>query len=101
MLSIASAVVTQMGIAQFSPTELRKVLAGKSASVTPRLGTISESLIGQCSAADIETMLQLTNLYFTQPRHDSRTCSNPLYPSNKRCIKIWRQIRNILSRTQF
>src|SRR5690606_32383294 len=34
------------------------------------LGTISESLTGQCSAADLETMLQLTYLYFTQPRHD-------------------------------
>ncbi len=67
----ASTVVTQMGIAQFSPTDLRKVLAGKSASITPRLGTISESIVGQCSAADVETMLQLTNLYFTQPRRDS------------------------------
>ena len=66
----ASAIVTQMGVAEFSPVDLRKVLAGKSASVTPRLGTISESLSGQCSAADLETMLQLTHLYFTQPRHD-------------------------------
>jgi zinc protease len=67
----ASAIVTQMGIAQFAPLDLRKVLAGKSAGVTPRLGTISESLNGQCSAADLETMLQLTHLYFTQPRYDA------------------------------
>ena len=67
----ASAIVTQMGVADFSPVNLRKVLAGKSASVTPRLGTISESLSGQCSAVDLETMLQLTYLYFTQPRHDA------------------------------
>jgi zinc protease len=67
----ASTVVTQMGIAQFSPIDLRKVLAGKSASVTPRLGTVSESLNGQCSAVDLETMLQLTYLYFTQPRYDA------------------------------
>ena len=67
----ASAIVTQMGVADFSPVDLRKVLAGKSASVTPRLGTTSESLSGQCSAADLETMLQLTYLYFTQPRHDA------------------------------
>ncbi|WP_276367230.1 M16 family metallopeptidase [Chryseolinea sp. H1M3-3] len=67
----ASTIVTQMGIGQFSPLDLRKVLAGKSASITPRLGTISESLNGQCSAADLETMLQLTHLYFTQPRYDA------------------------------
>jgi zinc protease len=67
----ASTIVAQMGVAQFSPIDLRKVLAGKSASVTPRLGTISESVNGQCSAVDLETMLQLTYLYFTQPRYDA------------------------------
>jgi zinc protease len=67
----ASAIVSTMGVSNFTPVDLRKVLAGKSVSVTPRLGTISESLNGQCSAADLETMLQLTHLYFTQPRHDA------------------------------
>ena len=67
----ASTIVTQMGVAEFSPLDLRKVLAGKSASVTPRLGTISESINGQCSAVDLETMLQLTYLYCTQPRYDA------------------------------
>jgi zinc protease len=59
-----------MGVGSFSPLDLRKVLAGKTASVTPRISALSESLNGQCSAADIETMLQLTYLYFTQPRKD-------------------------------
>ena len=66
----ASTVVSQMGIGEFSPLELRKILAGKTASVSPKLGAISETLSGQSSAADIETMLQLTYLYFTQPRKD-------------------------------
>jgi len=59
-----------MGVGQFSPVDLRKVLAGKSASVSPRIGNISETVSGQCSATDVETMLQLTYLYFTQPRKD-------------------------------
>ncbi|HEY9044599.1 MAG TPA: insulinase family protein, partial [Ohtaekwangia sp.] len=66
----ASTVVTQMGIDQFSPVDLRKVLAGKNAGVAPRIGTISESISGQSSATDIETLLQLTHLYFTKPRKD-------------------------------
>ncbi len=66
----ASTIVTQMGVAQFSPVDLRKVLAGKVANVSPRLGPISETLTGQSSAVDIETLLQLTHLYFTQPRKD-------------------------------
>ena len=67
----SSTVVSQMGVGQFSPTDLRKFLAGKSVSVAPRIGSISETVNGQCSAVDIETMLQLTYLYFTQPRQDN------------------------------
>jgi zinc protease len=67
----ASAVVGQMGIGQFSPLDLRKVLAGKNASVSPRIGAISESVSGQCSVSDLETFFQLIHLYFTQPREDA------------------------------
>lgn len=66
----AATVIGQMGIGQFSPTDLQKVLAGKSASATPRISQLSEGFNGQSSAVDIETMLQLTYLYFTQPRMD-------------------------------
>ncbi|MBT1704650.1 M16 family metallopeptidase [Chryseosolibacter indicus] len=67
----ASTAITQMGVGQFSPVDLRKVLAGKNASVSPRIGSVSESVSGQCSAVDVETMLQLTYLYFTEPREDA------------------------------
>jgi zinc protease len=66
----AAAVVSQMGIGNFSPIDLRKVLAGKNANVSPRIGTISEGVNGQSSATDVETLLQLVNLYFTAPRKD-------------------------------
>ncbi len=66
----ATQIVSAMGVGQFSPTDLRKVLAGKQVSVTTRLGALSEGMGGQCSASDVETMLQLTYLYFTQPRKD-------------------------------
>lgn len=67
----ASSIVGQMGVAEFSPTDLKKVLAGKTASVNARMGNISETLSGQSSADDIETLLQLTYLTFTSPRKDS------------------------------
>jgi zinc protease len=66
----AVATVSQMGIAQFSPLDLRKVLAGKTVNVNPRLGTITEGFNGQCGSKDIETMLQLVYLFATQPRKD-------------------------------
>ena len=72
----ASTVVSQMGVGQFSPLDLRKVLAGKNASVSTRISGLSETVNGQCSAVDVEPMLQLTNLYFTQPRTDAELFSS-------------------------
>jgi zinc protease len=67
----AATVVQQMGVGQFSPTDLQKVLAGKTAGATPRISQLSEGISGSSSAADIEIMMQLTYLYFTQPRMDA------------------------------
>jgi zinc protease len=66
----AATLVGQMGIGQFSPTDLQKMMAGKNANVSPRISQMSEGVSGQSSAADLETMLQLNYLYFTQPRLD-------------------------------
>jgi zinc protease len=66
----ATALVQQMGVGQFTPTELRKVLAGKSVSASPRLSSLSEGISGQSGTSDVETMLQLVHLYFTAPRKD-------------------------------
>lgn len=66
----AATLVGQMGIGAFSPTDLRKLLAGKIASATPRIGSISEGINGQSGAGDVETMLQLVHMYFTAPRKD-------------------------------
>lgn len=66
----ASAVVSQMGVGTFAPTDLRKVLAGKSVSVSPRLSMLTEGISGQCGTADAESLMQLTHLYFTSPRRD-------------------------------
>lgn len=68
--SNATVVVSQMGVKDLSPTDLRKVLAGKNVASTPVLGTLTEGFRGQCGSNDIEAMLQLTYLYFTQPRKD-------------------------------
>jgi len=66
-----AAIVAQMGVGDFSPTDLRKVLAGKSASASPRLSGLSEGISGQSGTADAETMLQLIHLFFTAPRKDA------------------------------
>ena len=65
-----NSLVTLGGVGNFSAIDLPKVLAGKKASVNPYISNITEGMSGNCSARDLETMLQLTYLYFTSPRSD-------------------------------
>ncbi|MEP6594777.1 MAG: insulinase family protein, partial [Ginsengibacter sp.] len=67
----ATTIVTNMGIGNFTPVDLRKVLAGKSASASPIFTATSEGIGGNSSLKDVETMFQLMYLYFTSPRKDS------------------------------
>lgn len=63
--------VTAMGVGDFSPTDLRKALAGKTVSVTPVFSSITDGFKGNSSVKDLETMFQLTYLYCTSPRKDT------------------------------
>ena len=58
------------GLGNFSAIDLPKVLAGKKARVTPSVNSMTEGISGNCSARDLETMLQLTYLYFNSIRSD-------------------------------
>lgn len=90
----AAIVIQQMGVGQFSPTDLQKVLAGKNASASPRISQLSEGLSGSSSAVDLEAMLQLTHLYFTQPRIDAE-----LYQSF--ITKQKGMVQNMMANPQF
>lgn len=67
----ATAIVNTMGVGEFSPTDLKKALAGKSVSVNPVFSSTSEGVRGNSTVKDIETLFQLTYLYFTNPRKDT------------------------------
>lgn len=66
----ADGVVAQSGVKDFSVTALDKYLADKNASVSPYIGSLTEGFSGNSTPKDLETMLQLTHLYFTAPRQD-------------------------------
>ncbi len=63
-------IMTLGGVGNFSVTNLRKVLAGKTASALPTVGLTTQGFSGSSSVKDFETMLQLVYLYFTSPRSD-------------------------------
>ena len=66
----AAQVVRAMGIEGFTNTELGKFLAGKTVHVQPYLNAYEDGVEGNCGAADLETFLQLVNLYLTKPGVD-------------------------------
>lgn len=68
----AAGIIDQSGIADFNVIELEKMLAGKTVGVGPYIGELGEGLNGSCSPADLETMFQLTYLYFKKPRTDEQ-----------------------------
>ena len=69
----ASAIINQSGVNGFSNSDLRKILAGRTVSVTPSIRSFEEGISGKSSPKDFETMLQLTRLYFTDPRKDAES----------------------------
>lgn len=74
----AAGIVDESGISEFDNITLTKMLTGKLISVSPSIGQLRESFNGGCSPTDLETMLQLTNLYFTAPRKDATTFASIL-----------------------
>ncbi len=65
-----SAICSMSGVGEFSASELGKQLSGKNASAGIHVGKYSSYLNGHCSPRDLETMMQLVYLNFTQPRFD-------------------------------
>ncbi|MCA1248393.1 pitrilysin family protein [Massilia sp. MS-15] len=66
----ANAIVASMGVREFSPLDMRKILAGKAAQVNVGLANYTDVVVGASGATDIETMLQLTWLKFQGVRRD-------------------------------
>ena len=67
---ISAQIIDQSGLSDFSLIELRKMLTGKKVEVSPFIGGTREGFNGNCNPENLETMLQLTHLYFTAPRRD-------------------------------
>lgn len=67
----ASGIINESGLAQFEQNVLEKKLAGKNVSVMPFIGDLTEGMWGSSTPKDLETALQLINLYFTEPRKDT------------------------------
>lgn len=68
--SLSAQVVMASGVNGLTPGQIRQLNANKVAQVMPVIGRFQSDLNGSAAKADVETMLQLTNLYFTHPMFD-------------------------------
>ena len=59
-----------MGLGDYSMSDLQKALSGKTVGTNFEIGAYTESVEGESSVKDLESMLQLIYLGFTAPRRD-------------------------------
>ncbi len=71
--TMAGDIIEATGLGNFSAIELQKLLTGKKVSVSANISDYSESLSGNSSVSDFETLLELIYLHFTAPRHDNES----------------------------
>lgn len=90
----ADGIISESGVKDFSQTDLQKYLADKSVGISPYIGTLKEGFNGNSTPKDLETLLQLTYLYFTDPRKDEASFQS--YISKNKAI-----FQNLMSNPQY
>ena len=76
--SILRVFTNNCGVSSFKNTVVSKMLTGKNLSVTPYAERLEHGISGQSTVKDLETALQLTYLYFTEPRFDPEEWSTSI-----------------------
>lgn len=69
-------VIGMSGLGNFSSTELEKALAGKIANANLTIGARQAHISGNSTPTDVETMLQMVYLYFTNINKDQKSYDN-------------------------
>jgi len=70
---LSATIMSMSGISQFDNITLDKMLSDKVFSLSPYVSELREGFNGNSSVQDVETMLQMVYLYFTQPRFDENS----------------------------
>ena len=71
--SHADGFIDDAGISGFSSSQLEKKLKGMNLSISPSISNLEQGFSGNCSPKDLETTLQLINLYYDAPRKDKES----------------------------
>jgi zinc protease len=68
--TLSTALVGLQGVGGFTPVELRRLMAGRTANVSPNVSTYTHGVSGAAAPRDLELALQLVYLYFTAANRD-------------------------------
>jgi len=68
--NFATEAVGAMGVGDFNPSDLDKVLSGKNVRVSMSISDVSSGIAASSTVKDFESMLQLLYLNMMQPRKD-------------------------------
>lgn len=72
-LQVFGSVIDESGLGNFSNTELQKALAGKTANASLSMSEKYTNIGGTSTPKDVETLLQLIYLYFTNINKDQQS----------------------------
>ena len=75
-LKVFDQVIGYSGIGNFSSTELSKALAGKNVNADASMGLTRQYVTAHSTPKDLETMFQMTYLYFTAINKDEKQYQN-------------------------
>ena len=68
--TLSTALVDLAGVGGFTPVDLRRLLAGRTANVSANMSTYTHGVSGSTAPRDLELALQLVHLQFTAPNRD-------------------------------
>ena len=66
----AADVVTSGGVSDFDQSDLEQILAARDVRLSASISPYVDGFAGGAATSDLEVLLQLVNLYMTQPRFD-------------------------------
>ena len=75
-LKVFDTAIGMSGLGNFSSTELQKALAGKNVNADLSLANTRQYLTAHSTPKDIETMFQMSYLYFTNVKKDDKQFQN-------------------------
>ncbi|MFK7746870.1 MAG: M16 family metallopeptidase [Kordia sp.] len=71
-IGFANGGLAEAGVNGLSKVDLRKMMSGKIARVRPYIGAYREGFRGSTTPKDLETLFQMTHLYFTKLNKDQK-----------------------------